>query len=163
MDCFIAVKRDTIAQVVLAYQSGGARFFGGVQDAYPGRFVVTAADFAAVHDSPAIDGAGMHEYEGHDVGNWGVANRFPGFKAAMDAIGKVIIIGEYGVGSKGTTTTAALRTDRAKVKTIAYRNAGAKTSLIWAVAEPWATQDPTTGAGAWERMDSPVVAAIATA
>lgn len=40
-------------------------------------------------------------------------------------------------------------------------NAGA-VSLYWAVAEPWSTAEPTKGDGAWERVDSPVVAAIAT-
>ena len=134
--------------------------FGGIQDAYPGRFVQTAADFAAVHNSPAIDGAGMHEYEGHDVGNWGVASRFPAFKAALNAIDKVLIVGEYGVGAK-SPSTAAQRVDRARVKTTAYRSLGA-VSLIWAVAEPWATAEPTSGQGAWERVESPVVAAIAT-
>ena len=136
--------------------------FGGVQDSYHG-FSKAPGAFGRLHDSPAIDGAGMHEYEGHDVGNWGVAGRFASHKAQMDALGKVIIIGEYGVGSKGTTTTAALRTSRARAKQIAYRTAKAKTSLLWAVAEPWNKGEPTTGAGAWERVDSPVVAAVAAA
>jgi len=136
--------------------------FGGIQDAYAGRFVQTAADYAAVHDSPAIDGATFHEYESKiPYRVYGVASRFAGFKAALAAIGKILIVGEYGVGDGDTQATpSAVRVDRAKSKSIAYRNAGA-VSLYWAVAEPWATAEPTKGDGAWERVDSPVVAAIA--
>ena len=117
---------------------------------------------AAVHDSPAIDGTTFHEYESKiPYRNMGVASRFAGFKSALNAIGKILIVGEYGVGDGDTQATpSAVRVDRAKSKSIAYRNAGA-VSLYWAVAEPWATDEPTKGDGAWERVDSPVVAAIA--
>lgn len=137
--------------------------FGGVQDAYQGRFVVTAADYAEVHNSPATDGTTFHEYESViPYRNYGVANRFRGFQAAMRAINKILIVGEYGVGDGSLPTDAATRATRARAKTLAYREAEA-VSLAWAVAEPWAKPEPITGAGAWERVDSPVVAAIAAA
>jgi hypothetical protein len=138
--------------------------FGGIQDAYPDRgWIKTAADYAEVHNSPACDGTTFHEYESKiPYRVYGVASRFAGFKTALNAIGKILIVGEYGVGDGDTqTTTAAVRVDRARIKSVAYRNAGA-VSLYWAVAEPWSTAEPTKGDGAWERVDSPVVAAIAT-
>ena len=134
------------------------------QDAYPDRgWIKTAADYAEVHNSPACDGTTFHEYESKiPYRVYGVASRFAGFKTALNAIGKILIVGEYGVGDGDTqTTTAAVRVDRARIKSVAYRNAGA-VSLYWAVAEPWSTAEPTKGDGAWERVDSPVVAAIAT-
>ena len=138
--------------------------FGGVQDAYAGRFVQNAVEFAAVHNSPAIDGAGVHEYEAKiPYRQYGVYSRFNDIKREMDSLGKVLIVGEYGVGNGTTTTTATERADRARQKTVAYRTAGAKCSMIWAVAEPWNRGEPTTGEGAWERVDSPVLKAIVEA
>lgn len=136
--------------------------FGGVQDAYAGRFVQNAVEFAAVHNSPAIDGAGVHEYEAKiPYRQYGVYSRFNDIKREMDSIGKVLIVAEYGVGDGGSSAvTAAVRADRARQKTVAYRTAGAKCSMIWAVAEPWNRGEPTTGEGAWERVDSPVLKAI---
>ena len=138
--------------------------FGGVQDAYAGRFVQNAVEFAAVHNSPAIDGAGVHEYEAKlPYKQYGVYSRFNDIKREMDSLGKVLIVGEYGVGNGTTTTTATERADRARQKTVAYRTAGAKCSMIWAVAEPWNRGEPTVGEGAWERVDSPVLKAIVEA
>ena len=139
--------------------------FGGVQDAYAGRFVQNAVEFAAVHNSPAIDGAGVHEYEAKiPYRQYGVYSRFNDIKREMDSIGKVLIVAEYGVGDGGSNAvTAAVRADRARQKTVAYRTAGAKCSMIWAVAEPWNRGEPTTGEGAWERVDSPVLKAIVEA
>ena len=136
--------------------------FGGVQDAYAGRFVQNAVEFAAVHNSPAIDGAGVHEYEAKiPYRQYGVYSRFNDIKREMDSLGKVLIVAEYGVGDGGSSAvTAAVRADRARQKTVAYRTAGAKCSMIWAVAEPWNRGEPTTGEGAWERVDSPVLKAI---
>lgn len=138
--------------------------FGGVQDAYAGRFVQNAAEFAAVHNSPAIDGADVHEYEAKiPYRQYGVYSRFNNIKREMDSLGKVLIVGEYGVGDGSGAVTADVRASRAKQKTVAYRTAGAKCSMIWAVAEPWHRGEPTTGEGAWERVDSPVLKAIVEA
>ena len=137
--------------------------WGGVQDSYQS-FMRADGSFGRVHDSPAIDGADMHEYESFSVGNAGVANRFGRHREQMAALGKPVMVGEYGVGRKGVTMTPDERAAAAVVKVRAYRQVGAAASLYWGVAEPWVTSDNSTNSeAAWERPDGAVVRAIAGA
>jgi hypothetical protein len=137
--------------------------WGGVQDSYQS-FMRADGSFGRVHDSPAIDGADMHEYESFSVNNPGVANRFGRHREQMAALGKPVMVGEYGVGRKGVTMTPDERAAAAVVKVRAYRQVGAAASLYWGVAEPWVTSDNSTNSeAAWERPDGAVVRAIAGA
>jgi hypothetical protein len=138
--------------------------FAGHQDSYHS-FSATEDQLRQIMSSPAIDGMDMHSYETYSVSNGNVANRWAKNLRVMTSLNKPLIMGEMGVGIKGSISPQE-RAAKAVELAGKYRAAGAAGCLYWRLIRPGRYAD--TGVisnrdSARDPWDGPVAAALAAA
>lgn len=133
----------------------------GVQDTYHG-FADTPDEYRQLLDHPAIDISTLHDFDLYSVGRTGVHGRFNinnNNFGVSQSLNKPMIIGELGCGSKGSITdqqrAAALR-----VKSAAYKAAGAAAVCYWRLSRFQPVGTLTNGDSARDSWDSPAAAVI---
>lgn len=125
----------------------------GIQDTYHG-FADTPEEYRQLLDHPAIDIATLHDFDLASVGLTGLHGRWEKNNGVARALGKPMIVGEMGCGSKGSITdqqrAAALR-----VKNAAYKAGGAAAVCYWRLARFKPVGTLTNGDSARDAWTSP--------
>lgn len=140
----------------------------GVQDTYHG-WTDEDAEYRRLLDHPAIDLAVLHDYDLHSVGLTGLHGRFLRNSGIARSLGKPLLVGELGLGSKGAIT----REQRAAaygVKVRAYETNEAAGCVVWRLINPAASYQgrslvdgTNTGhAAARDSWSSPMADAVRT-
>lgn len=106
------------------------------------------AQMYAVHDHPAVDIVTMEDYEYTSLGTTGRSGWWPSSKAAADALGKPLMVGEIGVQSyandasnTGGLTTHAQRATIMGQKAAAYDDDDVAAMFWWS----WFPHSPFSG------------------
>jgi hypothetical protein len=109
------------------------------------------ANYRTVHESPGVDIASLHEYDGNEI----ESNHGPG--ARQNSAGKPVIVGEFGIEA-GTNcdVSFAERAKRFTAKARVYTTGGYAGALAWA----W---QPGTGSGTCDTSNLDVDTASQTA
>lgn len=112
----------------------GRLFSSGVVAPY---WVGDEAEYLAIHQSPGVDIASLHEYDGNEV----ESNHGPGCRA--NSAGKPVIVGEFGIeatsSGSGCAYSFSSRAQQITKKAAVYTKNGYAGALAWA----W---QPGTGA-----------------
>jgi hypothetical protein len=135
----------------------------GVQDTYHG-FADTPDEYRQLLDHPAIDISTLHDFDLYSVGRTGVHGRFNinnNNFGVSKTLGKPMIIGEMGCGSKGSMTDQQ-RADALRTKLHAYRAAGAAAVCYWRLSRFRPVGTLTNGDSARDSWSSPAANVIRT-